>query len=96
MFLYFHHFILILLIFYTDFFIFCVTALTFGSGVRDRLNFAIMWHEGLNARKARDVASSYVKFLVKNSSAAILFCGVTTAVVKTRTGRFTIQRWSQL
>ena len=61
-----------------------MTALTFGSGVRDSPDFAIMWHEGLNARKARDVASSYVKFLVKNSSAAILFCGVTIAVEKNK------------
>ena len=48
---------------------------TFGSGRRDRPNFAVLWHEGLSARKASDVASSYVKFLVKSEcSDPILWC----------------------
>ena len=43
---------------------------TFASSRRGHIDYAIMWHEGISGRKACDVASAYVKFLVTSEEQA--------------------------
>ena len=46
---------------------------TFASGESGKNDFAIMWHEGIKGRKAGDVASSFVKFLVETGEKEPVF-----------------------
>ena len=67
---------------------------TFCASTGGTTDYTVLWHEGINGRKASDVTSAFVKFFVE-SQEKIQFYGPTTVLVKIKIGQF-IQRLFRL